>query len=80
MRLLFATGSPARYMLPPQLGDEQVNCGPDWADDIASDGRVRSLSTPTGEYDLAKLAARLPSGQQPDAVVCLVDASWRNLP
>jgi glycosyltransferase involved in cell wall biosynthesis len=38
------------------------------------------LSTPTGEYDLAKVAARLPSEQQPEAVVCLVDASWRNMP
>lgn len=33
MRALFSTGSPARYMMPPRLGDEQVNCGPDWADE-----------------------------------------------
>lgn len=80
MRVLFATGSAARYMLPPRLGDEQVNCGPDWADETAPDGQVRSLATPVGEYDLSALAARLPAGQQPDVVVCLVDASWRNLP
>jgi glycosyltransferase involved in cell wall biosynthesis len=80
MRVLFATGSAASYMLPPRLGDEQVNCGPDWADETAPDGQVRSLATPVGEYDLFALAARLPRGQQPDAVVCLVDASWRNLP
>ncbi|MDI1250406.1 MAG: glycosyltransferase [Lacunisphaera sp.] len=80
MRVLFATGSAARYMLPPRLGDEQVNCGPDWADETTPEGQVRSLATPVGEYDLSALAARLPPGQQPDAVVCLVDASWRNLP
>ncbi len=80
MFVLFATGSPANYMLPPRLGEEQVNCGPDWVDDAAPDSRVRSLATPVGEYDLAKVAARLSPQQKPDAVVCLVDASWRNLP
>ena len=80
MRVLFSTGSPARYMSPPQLGDEQVNCGPDWADESAPDGRVRSLKTPVGDYDLAAIAAKLPPDQQPDVVVCLVDASWRNVP
>jgi tetratricopeptide (TPR) repeat protein len=79
MRILFATCSPAGYMAPPRLGDEQVNCGPDWPDrDI--DGHVFSLNTSAGQYDLAALAARLPAEQQPDAVVCLVDASWRSMP
>lgn len=79
MRILFATCSHAGYMAPPQLGDEQINCGPDWLDrDIG--GFVISLNTPVGAYDLATVAARLPADQQPDAVVCLVDASWRSLP
>ena len=80
MNVLFATGSPARYMRPPQLGDAQVNCGPDWRDETGPDGRVRSLATPVGDYDLAAVAARLPAEQRPDLVVCLVDASWRNVP
>lgn len=80
MRILFATCSPAGYMAPPSLGDEQVNCGPAWTDQHASDGRILSLATPPGQYDLAAIAARLPSPQKPDVVVCLVDASWRNLP
>ena len=80
MRVLFSTSSPASYMLPPQLGDEQVVCGPDWPDDIGADGRVRSLATPVGSYDLAMIAAKLPPEQRPDVVVCLVDASWRNTP
>ena len=80
MRVLYTTSSAAGYMRPPLLGDEQINCGPDWADERGSDGRYRSLATPVGTYDLAAVAARLPPGQQPDLVVCLVDASWRNLP
>lgn len=79
MRVLFSTGSAPGYMAPPMLGTEQVNCGPDWPDRIV-DGRVISLSTPAGSHDLGALKQRLPQAQQPEAVVCLVDAAWRNLP
>ena len=80
MRALFSTVSPSAYMAPPQLADEQINCGPEWKDERGPDGRVTALATPLGEYDLAAIAAKLPPDQQPDVVVCLVDASWRNLP
>ena len=80
MRILFLTSSSARYMAPPRLGAEQINGGPDWADECTPDGRVLSLRTPVGEYDLGAILARLPVGQQPDAVVALVDSSWRNKP
>ena len=80
MRVLFSTPSPARYMRPPILGDRQINCGPDWADTVDVRGQVVSLATPVGAYDLAAIATRLPAEQQPDVVVCLVDASRRNLP
>jgi hypothetical protein len=80
MKVLFSTGSSASYMMPPQLGDEQVVCGPDWKDETGADGKVRSLATPAGRYDLYAVAERLPEEQKPDLVVCLVDASWRNLP
>jgi Glycosyl transferases group 1 len=65
---------------PPQLGDPQVNCGPDWPNECAPDGNVQSIKTPLGEYDLAAVAGRLPPGQRPELVVCLVDSSWRNVP
>ena len=80
MRVLFATGSPPAYMLPPQLGDEQVNCGPDWSDCTGADGRIVSLRTNVGAYDLAAIAAKLPADQRPDLVACLVDSSRRSLP
>lgn len=79
MRILFCTGSSARYMAPPRLGEEQINCGPDWTDRSVG-GHVLSLGTPLGEYDVAAVVAQLPADQQPDAVVCLVDASWRSTP
>ncbi|MBL9208850.1 MAG: glycosyltransferase family 1 protein, partial [Opitutaceae bacterium] len=79
MRILFSTCSAAGYMAPPRLADEQIVCGPDWLDaDIG--GYVTARNTPVGEYDLAAIAARLPADQQPEAVVCLVDASWRSVP
>ena len=79
MRVLFCTGSPASYMAPPPLGDEQIVAGPDWPDE-ERDGRRVSLTTPLGGYDLATVLDRLSSAQAPDVVVCLVDASWRNMP
>lgn len=66
-------------MAPPRLAEEQINCGPDWSD-RAIGGHVISLATPVGDYDMAAVLARLPADQQPDAVVSLVDASWRSMP
>ena len=82
MNILLSTVFPASAMLPPVFGDRQVNCGPDWADQkiSGSEDQFFSLHTPEGEYDLAAVATQLPADQQPDVVVCVVDASWRNLP
>ncbi|ACB73746.1 glycosyltransferase family protein [Opitutus terrae] len=79
MRVLFFTGSPASYMAPPLLGVSQVNCGPDWPDRVV-DGKVVSLKSPVGAYDVEPFVKRLPATQRPDVVVCLVDAARRNLP
>ncbi len=80
MRILYLTGSPASYMAPPTLADEQINAGPDWPDAHTPEGKLLSLRTPVGEYDLAAILERIPLDQQPDAIVSLVDASWRNQP
>lgn len=66
-------------MAPPQLAEEQINCGP-FFENVEIGGRFISLATPHGKYDLAAIAAKLPVDQQPDVVVCLVDACGRNLP
>jgi len=80
MRVLLLTGSPARYMAPPQLGESQIIAGPDWPDAQTPEGEWLSLRTPVGDYDLATILTKIPADQQPDAVVSLVDASWRNMP
>lgn len=80
MRVLLLTGSPARSMPPPQLGDTQIVAGPDWPDAQTLDGEWLSLRTPAGEYDLAALLAKIPAEQRPDVVYVLVDGSWRNQP
>lgn len=79
MRILLSTVSAPHYMAPPVLSDEQVNCGPFFEDRVV-DGRIVSLATSRGDYDLAAVAARLPAEQQPDVVVCLVDSSWFSVP
>jgi len=67
-------------MAPPQLGDEQINCGPDWVDSKCVDGKILSFSTPLGIYDLGTIYSKLYPSQLPDVVVCLVDSTWRNMP
>lgn len=80
MHILFLTGSPAHYMAPPQLGDTQIVAGPDWPDAQSPQGNWISIKAPVGDYDIITLLNKLPAEQQPDAVVSLVDASWRNTP
>ncbi len=80
MRVLLLTGPPAHYMAPPLLGETQIIAGPDWPDAQTPDGEWVTLRTPVGEYDIATLLAKIPSSQRPDAIVSLVDSSWRNLP
>ena len=80
MRILFLTGSPVHYMAPPQLGAAQIVAGPDWPDEQSPKGDWISIKTPVGDYNLVTLLDKLAADQQPDAVVSLVDASWRNTP
>jgi hypothetical protein len=80
MHILFLTGSPAHYMAAPQLGDTQIVAGPDWPDAQSPQGNWISIKTPVGDYNISTLLDKLPADQQPDAVVSLVDASWRNTP
>lgn len=80
MRVLILTGSPDYARASLQLFAEQIVAGPDWPDAQSLDGHWLSLRTPAGEYELADLLAKIPDYQRPDALVCLVDAAWRNMP
>ena len=80
IRILFLTGSPRNYMAPPQLGGFQINAGPDWENAKDSEGRWVSFKTPVGCYPIKTILSQIPTDQQPDILVCLVDASRRNIP
>jgi hypothetical protein len=80
IRILFLTGSPRNYMAPPQLGGFQINAGPDWENAKDSAGRWVSFKTPVGCYPIKTVLSQIPTDQQPDILVCLVDASRRNIP
>jgi len=66
-------------MAPPLLGDEQINCGPYFPFEELG-GKIVSMRTPAGEYDLAKVVSRMLPEHQPEAIVCLVDSSWVSVP
>ncbi len=78
MRLLLLHSSPPHSRTWPLLADEQIECGPRLLDRNLQ-GRIFSLRTPPGDYDLAAVLASLPTEQQPDVVACHVDGltdSW----
>ncbi len=79
MKILHATTNPVAFHLAPPLSPEEVVCGPHFPDRSTA-GRVVSLATPQGDYDIAAVAARLPHEQRPDLVVVRVDASGTNQP
>ena len=79
-RILFLTGSPCQYMAPPEFGAFQINAGPDWENEKDALGRWKSLKTPVGRYAVDSLLRQLPPDEQPDILVCLVDASRRSMP
>lgn len=78
-RVLFCCRATPDYYRRPLFSANEVFCGPDCAD-IVENGRVVSLHTPAGEYDLPAVAARLPADQRPDLVVVKADATRGNFP
>jgi hypothetical protein len=79
LRILYSYHTNPLYMAPTQLSAQQVNCGPFYSDS-SENGRVVSLATPSGAYDLAAVVARLPAEQRPDLVIIKADASRANMP
>lgn len=79
MNVLYSYHTDPLYMAPRRFSENQVNCGP-FFEDREEGGRIVSLKTPPGEYDLPDIVARLPAAQRPDLVVVKADASRLNLP
>lgn len=78
--LLYAVHAPLDYMRPPIYSKTQTFCGPGCTDKIDGDGKMVSLKTPVGRYDIAEVVAKLPSSQQPGVFIAHIDATMRNLP
>lgn len=68
VKILFCSHSQPDYIPPPPLSPHQVVCGPLYSDH-SEGGRVVSLQTRDGQYDVAEIIARLPAEQRPDLLV-----------
>ena len=79
-RLLFCCRATPEYYRQPLFSTREVFCGPDCADTTTEDGRIVSLRTPAGEYDINAVVARLPAEQRPDLVIVKADATRGNFP
>ncbi|SMH41073.1 glycosyltransferase family protein [Azospirillum agricola] len=78
-RVLFCGRSSPDYYRSPLFSRREVFAGPDCTD-LIEQGRVRSLKTPAGEYDIGSLIARLPADQRPELIVVKADATRGNFP
>lgn len=78
-RVLFCCRAGPDYYRSPLFSPQEVFAGPDCVDSVV-DGRVLSLRTAAGEYDLIALIERLPQDQRPDLVVVKADATRGNFP
>lgn len=79
VKILQTTHSAPYYIPPPVLDPSQVVCGPRYPD-RAEHGRIVSLVTPAGEFDLATVVERLPREQRPELLVVNVDSARNCLP
>jgi len=73
MNVLFATHSPPHYIAPPRISTNQIIVGHNQTD-IVDQGRVKSLKTEMGEFDLVALLKRLPATQKPDVIFVRSDS------
>jgi len=79
VRILQTNHSSPDLIPSPVLDPQQVVCGPQYPDRHEA-GRVLSLRTSRGEYDLEPVIARLPPEQQPELLVVRADSSLGSLP
>jgi hypothetical protein len=79
VKILQSTHSTPDFIPPPPLEPYQVICGPMYPDRREA-GRVLSIKTALGDYDIAEVVSRLPPEQRPELVVVRADTSRANLP
>jgi glycosyltransferase involved in cell wall biosynthesis len=76
--LLFFLAHQRTYRTP-LFSTQEVFCGPD-TDAASRDGRVQSIRTEPGSFDLSEILRQLPAEQQPEILVVKADATGRVLP
>jgi len=79
LKVLFSYHTDPNSMPPVKLSPRQVVCGPH-CKDITENGRIISLQTPLGNYDIHEIINRLPLEQKPDLLVVKADATQANFP
>lgn len=79
MTILYSEHNSPSYIRPPILAPDQVICGPQYPN-RADAGRVLSLKTAVGEYDISAVAARLPVEQRPTLLIVRGDNTSSNVP
>jgi len=75
--LLAYAGQPDWYRAP-MLSPTEIMVGPKYQTQSDSNG-YRTIQTPAGEFDMAKLVAGLGEGQKPDALVVQVNRSAQTI-
>lgn len=79
--VLFSTHTNPGYMPPPQYGDCNIVCGPDYPDLRSLTGKLESVKTPFRQpYDIAALVNSIPPDQKPDLLISRVDCLLGNHP
>lgn len=76
--LLFFLAPRANYR-STLFSANEVFCGPD-TETRRVQGRLVTLKTPVGSFDMAEVLRELPADQHPEVVVVKADATGRNLP
>lgn len=67
-------GGPADWYRRPMMSADEVMAGPKF-ETVSEGGRQRSVATPTGAFDMARLAAAVGPDQRPDGYIVQANRS-----
>ena len=76
--LVVAFGADRSWHRPTIFSANEIFAGPR-CETVVDQGRVRSVKTPPGQFDMVSLVRQLPPGQQPEALVVQVDRTGTTL-
>jgi Glycosyl transferases group 1 len=79
INVLYSTHNSPSYISPLIVSERQIILGPHYPLRVER-GRVRSVKTPKGRYDLMTLVSSLPADQRPELILVLIDSFQECLP